>query len=87
MSQEFVLYVKKTCPWCLSAERWLKEKGYTWREVDVLRDSQAFAEMQRISGQRFVPTLVVGDKVLADFGTDELDAFLKREGLQPGEGT
>jgi len=84
VTQEFVLYVKTTCPWCVSAKRWLKEKGYTWREIDVLRDSAAFAEMERISGQRFVPTLVVGEQVLSDFGIEELEAFLQREGLSPG---
>ena len=50
-------------------------------EVNVSGDRDAFAEMQRLSGQTYAPTLVVGDKVLADFGPEELEPFLKSVGL------
>ena len=40
-------------------------------------DARAFAEMEKISGQTFAPTLQVGGKVLADFGPEELEAFWK----------
>jgi glutaredoxin len=83
MSEELVLYIKRTCPWCIEAQRYLDQMGYTYREVDVNASQASFSEMQKISGQRFVPTLVVGSKVLADFGTPELQEFLKAEGLSP----
>lgn len=80
---ELVLYVKKTCPWCVAAEQYLRSHGYTWREIDVQRDQAAFAEMARLSGQRLVPTLVVGEKILPDFGPDELARFLQQHGIHP----
>jgi glutaredoxin 3 len=83
MSDELVLYVKKSCPWCIAAEDYLKKNGYQWREIDVLASQSSFSEMQKLSGQRYVPTLVVGEKILADFDTTQLEAFLKKEGIEP----
>ena len=53
------------------------------QEVDVDRDSAAYDEMIKLSGQRFTPTLVADGRVLADFGTDELEIFLKQHSIQP----
>ena len=47
------------------------------------RDPDAHDEMIRISGQPLAPTLVVGGKILADFGPDELEEFLKSEEILP----
>lgn len=77
------LYVKAWCSWCIIAKRYLNKRGYVYEEVDVNRDAAAYEEMIRLSGQRFTPTLVVGDLVLADFGTDELEVFLKEHSIQP----
>ena len=35
------------------------------------------------AGQTFTPTLEVGGKVLADFGPDELEVFLKENQIEP----
>jgi len=83
MSAQLKLYVKNWCPWCISAKQFLNKRGYRYEELDVNRDDAAYDEMIRLSGQRFTPTLVVDGKVLADFGTDELDVFLKQHSIQP----
>ena len=83
VAEKLVLYVKKTCPWCIEAKNYLDKKGYSYREIDVNASSAAFAEMQKLSGQGFVPTLVVGTKLLADFGSAELESFLKAESILP----
>lgn len=83
MSAQLKLYVKNWCPWCISAKQFLNKRGYHYEELDVNRDDAAYDEMIRLSGQRFTPTLVVDGKVLADFGTDELEVFLKQHSIQP----
>jgi len=83
MSAPLKLYVKTGCPWCLSANQYLDSHGYHYEEIDVRRDPHAFDEMIRISGQTFAPTLVVDSKILADFGPEELEQFLKTEGIVP----
>jgi glutaredoxin 3 len=65
------LYVKPGCPWCTEAEDYGK--------VDILTDAAAFEEMRRLSGQTKAPTMRWGEEILADFGADELDAFLREK--------
>ena len=83
MDAELKLYVKTWCPWCIMAEDFLKKRGYAYRQIDVESSRAAYDEMIRLSGQRLTPTLVVGEKVLPDFGPEELDVFLKKHSIIP----
>ena len=40
-------------------------------------------EMKELSDQTYVPTLVAGDEVLANFDTDQLDKFLREHQIEP----
>jgi len=77
------LYIKSGCPWCIKAAAYLDSHGYTYQEIEVRSDAAAFAEMKKISGQTYAPTLAIGDLVLADFDTDELAAFFSKHDIQP----
>lgn len=63
------------------AERKLKQLGLVHTTINVSKDPKAFDEMERVSGQTFAPTMVAGGKILADFGPEELEPFLKDAGL------
>jgi glutaredoxin 3 len=78
-----ILYVKTGCPWCHMAEAYLNHHGYHYQKFDVRKDKAAFAEMKRLSHQSYTPTLVFGDLLLADFGPEKLEEFLKKHNLQP----
>lgn len=69
------LFIKPYCPWCHRAERWLKDHGVAYQAIDVIADSNAFAEMVRLSGQDLAPVIDVDGKILADFGPEELEPF------------
>lgn len=71
------LFIKPHCPWCHRAEEWLRAHDLEFERVDVTADPAAFAVMERLSGQTFAPTLQVGERILADFGPEELAAFWK----------
>ena len=82
MSQsDWTLYVKTRCPWCHEAMAYLR--GYSFREVDVSRDADAYAEMQKRSGQTKTPTLFLEStgQMLPDFDVDQLETFLQKNGL------
>lgn len=83
MAAPLTLYIKMGCPWCDLAEDWLRAHGYQYTAVNVSADRKAFDEMIRLSGQRRAPTLRVADKILADFGPEELEPFLKSHGIAP----
>ena len=83
MDQPMTVYIKPGCPWCVEAEDYLRERGYRYERVNVLADRDAFQEMWKLSGQRYVPTMSVGDKILADFGAEELEEFLQEHQIRP----
>ncbi len=72
------LFIKPYCPWCHRAEDWLKSHGIKYEVLDVISDSEAFAEMVELSGQTLAPVIDVDGQVLADFGPDELEKFWKK---------
>jgi len=75
------LYVKSGCPWCTEAEDYLKQHGIAYGKADVHTDATAFEEMQRLSGQTKAPTMRWSDEILADFGAEELDTFLRERNV------
>jgi glutaredoxin 3 len=70
------LYTRPLCGWCQDAKRHLRERGLEFVEIDVGRDPDANAEMQRLTGQRYVPTIEVDGRVLANFDVRQLQGFL-----------
>ena len=84
----FHLYIKPGCSWCTDAVAHFDSEGFDYEKIDVISDSAAFDEMRSLSGQSLAPTLVVdrgepSQKVLPDFGVDELAVFFGEHGLEP----
>ena len=77
------LYSRNWCGWCVEAKDYLKAHGIAFEEIDVGCDAAADMEMRRISGQRFVPTIVVDGHVLANFDTGQLEVFLAKLNASP----
>jgi glutaredoxin len=67
----------------MDAKDYLMEHGYHFTEIDVGQDRQAYEEMKELSEQTYVPTFVAGDKVLANFDTDQLEKFLREHQIDP----
>jgi glutaredoxin 3 len=80
---ELKLYSREMCSWCMDAKDYLTERGYNFVEVDVGEDRHAYQEMKELSDQTCVPTFVAGDKVLANFDTDQLQDFLRENQINP----
>jgi glutaredoxin len=83
MSTDLKLYSREWCSWCMDAKEYLTEQGYNFIEIDVGEDRQAYEEMRVLSDQTYVPTLAAGDKVLANFDTDQLKRFLHEHQITP----
>ena len=67
----------------MDAKEYLTERGFKFTEVDVGEDREAYKEMTTLSEQTYVPTLVAGDEVLANFDTEQLEKFLGEHGIKP----
>jgi glutaredoxin len=83
MSMELKLYSREWCSWCIDAKQFLAEHGYQFTEINVGENRQAYEEMKELSEQTCVPTFVAGDKVLANFDTDQLEKFLSEHRIEP----
>ena len=75
-SKRIRLFIKPYCPWCHRAARWLNERDLRYETIDVISDEAAYEEMIRLSGQDLAPVIDVEGEVLADFGPEELAAFI-----------
>ncbi|MEO8045315.1 MAG: glutaredoxin domain-containing protein [Spartobacteria bacterium] len=83
MPTDLRLFSREWCSWCIDAKEYLTERGYDFVEIDVGVDRVAYQEMKELSDQTYVPTLVAGDEVLANFDTDQLEKFLHKHGIVP----
>lgn len=72
------LFIKPGCPWCHEAIDWLTSHDIPFTTLDVVRDSNARAEMLALTKQTKAPSIDVDDHILADFGADELEAWWKK---------
>jgi len=77
------LFSREWCSWCIDAKDYLARRGYQFTEIDVGLDRAAYEEMKALSEQTYVPTLVAGDEVLANFDTDQLEKFLREHDIVP----
>ncbi|MEP7071110.1 MAG: glutaredoxin domain-containing protein [Verrucomicrobiota bacterium] len=83
MTRDMTLYSREWCSWCIDAKEFLTERGYGFTEIDVGQDREAYRRMVELSDQSYVPTLVAGDEVLANFDTDQLQKFLSEHRIEP----
>jgi glutaredoxin 3 len=77
-----LMYSTGVCPYCLMAERLLKEKGI--EDIEKIRidlDPVQRAEMMQKTGRRTVPQIYIGDTHVGGF--DDLSA-LNRQGKLDG---
>ncbi len=83
VATEITLYSREWCSWCIDAKEYLEQRGYKFEVVDVGLDREAYKTMTELSDQTYVPTLVAGDEVLANFDTDQLEKFLNEHAIKP----
>lgn len=67
------VYTTPTCPWCKKAKEFLRSKGVAFQEVDVTKDRRLIEEMQELSGQRGVPVITDGERVVIGFNRQALE--------------
>ncbi len=76
MDKPVKIYSTPTCPYCLRAKAYLKEKDISFEDIDVSVNQEAADEMIKISGQMGVPVIVVGDEIMVGFDKNKLEELL-----------
>lgn len=70
-----VVYSSNTCPHCVSAKDYLKEKGVEFEEKNVSTDAEARKELMGM-GYMGVPIIKVDDEVVEGFNRAKLDELV-----------
>lgn len=66
VTEAIKLYQFPQCPYCKKVREKLEEMALGHEIVDVPNDRNERQELFRISGQRLVPVLVYGERVVTD---------------------
>ncbi len=71
------VYTSNTCPYCVSAKDYLKEKGIDYTEKNVQTDKDARKELMAM-GHMGVPVLVIDGEEVVGFDKERIDALLSK---------
>jgi len=77
MGTSVEMYTTPTCPWCKKAKDYLTEKGVHFTDHNVIEDPSKLQEMVELTGQRGVPVIRIGDKVIVGFDPAGIDKALE----------
>lgn len=67
---------ERFCPDVTRSRLRLSELEISWIEYDIEADTAADGEVQRLTGRRNVPTIVVGNRILVEPSNAQLDDAL-----------
>ncbi|MBC8366073.1 glutaredoxin family protein [bacterium] len=71
-----IIFSTPTCSHCVKAKRYLKDKGIRFKDIDVSRDMKAAQDMERRTGQRGVPVLLIDNKPVVGFDVSKINRLL-----------
>ena len=71
-----LVFTTPTCPWCVRAKQYLRERNVRFREVDVARDPAAARDLVRRSGQMGVPVVEIDGRPIVGFDKQQIDRLL-----------
>ena len=72
-SDTVTVYTTSTCPWCVRAKEYLKQKNVPFQEKNIEFDRAGAQEMMQRTGQMGVPVIIDGDDVIIGFDRARLD--------------
>jgi len=76
-----IVYSTNSCPYCVMAKDWLKQKKVEYEDVNVGADQAKAQEMIKKSGQMGVPVIDVDGKVIIGFDRAGIETALKEKKL------
>lgn len=71
-----IVYSTPTCPYCVMAKDYLKERNIPFEDVNVSGNPAKAREMIEKSGQRGVPVIDIDGTIIVGFDRDRLDELL-----------
>jgi glutaredoxin 3 len=73
---KITIYSTTTCPWCVLAKNYFKNKNIEFEDFNVGEDQEKAQEMIKISGQMGVPVIKINDEILVGFDQARIEKIL-----------
>ena len=64
---DVIVYTTDHCSLCVSAKTLLQRRGIEYREVNLARDPDGRAELQRVTGMFSFPQILIGEEPIGGF--------------------
>lgn len=76
------VYALSTCPYCKRTKRFLDQHKISYEHVDVDlldddKQDEVLAEIEKITGRRSFPVVIIGSEVIVGHDEDKLKKALK----------
>ena len=71
-----VVFSTPHCSWCTKVKRYLKEKKFRFRDIDISKDDKAANDVVRRTGQMGVPVILINNRPIIGFNKKEIDKAL-----------
>ena len=71
-----VVYTTPTCHWCVTAKRYISQRGLEFTEVDVARNRRGLKQMVLMTGQHGVPVIQVGTHAMVGWDKHEFERLV-----------
>jgi len=81
MSARVILYTTPTCPYCVQAKIFLKQKGVAYRDINVAARPDLRTWLVKVSGQRTVPQIFINGRSVGGFS--DISDLDERNALDP----
>jgi glutaredoxin-like YruB-family protein len=75
-NHKVIIYSTSTCPYCVYAKKFFKEKGVDFEDKNVGVDRAAGQEMVAKSGQMGVPVVDIDGKIIVGFQPEIFEELL-----------
>ena len=62
-----IIYVSGFCPFCRRAEALLRQRGISYKEIDLTGDQEARSQLVATTGMMTVPQIFVDDVLLGGY--------------------
>ena len=70
------VYSTPSCPYCVMAKEYFKEKGVEFTDYNVAEDQDKAKEMMEKSGQMGVPVIDIDGEIIIGFDKARIEALI-----------
>lgn len=75
--KKIIVYTTPTCVFCPLVKNFLKDKGFTYEEINVAGDISAIEKIKELTGQMGVPVTTIDGQAVVGFDTAKISLLLQ----------